>query len=364
MPPRHVCGTEHPAWDEYIARHPASFHTLAKQNATTDVFYIGTRYVVLYNNDDQKVSWERVSASHKGLNLVMAGLNTSDRAKMPNDTRYPWNDVVGTPNIQFSPLNPNYLVVYYLAISQSSVNDVFEAASLAGVVDGVLNVLIGNPTNDRLLGQAPDLGANYLFVNYQAMGSDEVPSILGSYNYKTLVHETGHALSLAHTFASPNCSTPVYPDVPTQINPNFDGTVFFDGTKWTGKLDNRYDDRINDTGRSCLSALGDPPANELFGSIMDYSTAANAILFTDSQANQMRSWLQSDSNNLLTVSLTAPVETTPSATVVYLNSLPTNDWPSGAIVLTVLLALGILVMLILFTYFYAFRPYHVSRVST
>jgi hypothetical protein len=58
----------------------------------------------------------------------------------------------------------------------------------------------------------------------------DLPGSFPGYAFgKTLVHEVGHALSLPHTFADDACDNSVlFPDIPEQINPNFDTVLTID----------------------------------------------------------------------------------------------------------------------------------------
>jgi len=279
-----------------------------------DTLYIMTRYVVLWHTSDQRISTERVQANHTALNLAFSHTNDADNAKIPDTEHYPWASLVGTPNVQFLPIDSSQVQPSYLQVNNTSFSGVTQASQAGGVVNGLLNIYIG-PSNGSLLGQAGGLGSNILFVDFETVGYGDHPGTLANYiQGKALVHEVGHCLSLPHTFADVTCDEdPVYPDVPIQINPNF-FTVLFEtspGT-WDCKNDNRYLDRIDDQGRSCFSEFPSDVRNEMGVNFMDYGNDGAAILFTASQTEMMRSFAVSPGNTSMTIYATSDV--TPTVT--------------------------------------------------
>ncbi len=324
--PRRHCTTAPPDWVAFRAKYNQQFHDDAKANDNTDLLYVGTRYVVLYHTDAQKIPIERVQEAHRGLNLAYIGANTSDLAKVPNNERYPWQEVLGNPLIQFAPLDSTQISVEYKYINVNSLSGVDDAAQKAGTLTkGILNILIG-PSQGTLLGEAADLGAYYLFADYEAVGFGSAPATLPNYTQgKVLIHEIGHCLGLPHPFADDVCDNKsVYPDVPEQIRPNFETELFESGGAWDCKNDNRYFDRIHNENRSCLVTLSDPSTapNEMGVNFMDYGNDGASIMFTASQATMMRTWLKSTDNNVL--DLLTDVSAAPSVTIIDVAPVPSN----------------------------------------
>lgn len=315
------CSTAPPDWRAFRQKYNRQWFSQAA--VTDDLLYVMTRYVVLYQTT--KIDVARVRACHYGLNLAFEGKNTDDNAKIPNTTRYPWTPLVGIPNILFLPINADDLQVSFIQISQSSISNVDEAASLGGIVDGVLNIYIA-PVAGSLLGQAGDLGSNILVVEADAVGFRDHPGTLANYDQgKVLIHEVGHCLGLSHIFADTACdNVPAFPDTPEQVTPNFYTELFETSPGvWDCKNDNRYLDRIEYKGRSCLLETNDPTPNEMGVNFMDYGKDDVSILFTQSQATIIRAWLQGNDNDKLTVYSSPDV--TPTIAVVDSTTSSTSD---------------------------------------
>ena len=301
-PTHRYCSTKSPKWQEFRRKFDAAFYSNAESMDTDDTIYIDTRYVVLYNNQEQKVPIERVQASHKALNIAFSAQNTDELAKVPDNELYPWKPLIGNPNIRFLPLNENELGVEYQQISSTSLNNtspVSDAANRANVRKGVMNIYIGNTTRG-ILGQA-ELSSNIVFALHSAIGHGEYPGTLTNYDLsKTLVHELGHALSLPHTFSDDVCDhKKVFPDVPEQVNPNFNTVLTQDSDGSPNcRGDHRYNDRQNNQGKSCLSIQSDvnTTPNEMGINYMDYGVDHVSLMFTKSQALMMRMYLKSDDN--------------------------------------------------------------------
>jgi hypothetical protein len=262
---------------------------------------------VLYNDNKQKLGLEYIQAGHAALNDAFSNKNEAELSKVPDTGRYPWKDLVGNANIQFLPLDPSKLAVEYLHIPDKSLDNsspVEDAANRAGIKDGIMNIYLGNSTQ-RILGQA-ELGSNIVFALYAAIGNATLPGELNGYHLsKTLVHEIGHALSLPHTFSDDSCDhQKVFPDVPEQVNPNFQTQLLQnDDGDWYCTGDNRFEDRIEYKGKSCLNIQDDQNTapNEMGINYMDYGADEVSIIFTKSQALMMRSFLKSEENTKLTL---------------------------------------------------------------
>lgn len=299
------CSTPAPDWSTFRQKYNEEFWRNALAKDSGETLYIDTRWVVLYNSNEQKIPIERVQDCLKMLNTIFSGQNTEELDQVPNTAQNPWKDRVGNPNIQFLPLDSSTLQVEYVPISStlSTSSPVSDAAQRAGRVDGVLNLYISTSGGGNILGQA-ELNSNIAYGLYSAIGGYEVSGTLSNYDKgKTMAHEVGHALGLVHTFSDTACDgfSP-FTDVPEQIRPNFDTVLFTNNQGQPDqKGDNRWKDRLNGTALSCLNFQDDPSSapNEMGINIMDYGNDDVSIVFTKNQALMMRTYLQSDENTTL-----------------------------------------------------------------
>ena len=298
------CSTASPNLNEFRKKYTNEFLAKAHTDDNNDTLYISTRYVVIYNDDAQKLDLKRIQAGHQVLNKAFSKSNTEELDKVPDTKYYPWRPLIGDPNIQFLPINSSKLEVEYVYTSKKylhSKTPLEDAASVAGVEDGVMNIYIGN-CSDETLGQAI-LKSNTVFVLYSSIGGPDLTGLLPEYNLsKTLIHEVGHALSLPHTFSDDACDhTKVFQDVPEQVSPNYLTELFNNDGEWDCIGDNRHNDRVNKTNTSCLSIQTDPDAspNEMGINYMDYGIDHVSIMFTKHQSTMMRTFLKSTENTSL-----------------------------------------------------------------
>lgn len=296
------CLTPHPPKAGQHER-VSTLRQVAAREDTGETLYLKARWVCLYASDEQKVDLDRVQDCHRTLNLVYAGGNTDEWAKVPDNDRYPFRRLATAMNIQFLPLDASQVTVEYLPINATSLdgtNPVDDAASRAGITPGVMNFYIG-ACDQGILGQA-QLESNICFGQYSATGGFRHPGTYSPYHLgKTWPHETGHALSLFHTFADDVCDRHgVYPDVPEQVAPNFEAAWdAIDGLAG----DNRDKDRRTGSSLSCLSTEPTPDTapNEMSCNIMDYGNDLVSVMFTPSQVSQARRYLLSAANTTLTL---------------------------------------------------------------
>jgi len=296
-----LCGAVHD-WPVYFEKYTPEYIANARQNRTDEMLYIDTRWVVMYSNDEEKVSVERVQDCLRMLNLFYSGKNVEELAQVPDSQFCPWKSRVGVPNIQFLPLDASTLQVEYLKTSSliDGSSPVDDAASRAGRVNGVLNIYIGNCGSGGILGQA-ELNSNIVFGMYATVGGYTEKGTLSRYDLgKTFAHEVGHALGLVHTFADSQCDgRKPYSDIPEQIHPNFNAfLVEISPGVWDQQNDNRYVDRQNGVStHSCLSV--DTSTNEMAINVMDYNDDYCSSIVSEDQVLIMREYLQSSSNTTL-----------------------------------------------------------------
>ncbi len=300
------CGSNHPDWKAYKRKYNEEFFAKAADSDSGETYYVDTRWVVLYASQDQKIPVERVRDCLRMVNMVFGGTNEEDLAKVPNTQYNPWAPVVGNPRIQFLPLDADDLTVEYKQISGTlnSSTPVTDAASRAGVTDGVLNVYIGSSGSGSILGQA-QLSSNIVFGLYSAIGGYTVPGTLVGYQMgKTIAHEIAHALSVVHVFTDTKCDgfSP-FNDVPESITPNYNQQLVSINGTWDLIGDNRYRDRLNGTSISCLNFQADPAnsPNDQSCNIMDYGDDEVSIMFSKDQATIMRTYLAGSDNSTLTL---------------------------------------------------------------
>jgi len=307
MPTHGHCGTSQPDKKSYQAVHTPEYWKKLEGKDSGNTLYIDTRWIVLYANEAEKISTARVQDCLKMLNMVYSNKNTDELAKIPNTAKAPWLPLVATPNIQFLPLDSSTLKVEYKQITGNldGTSPVEDASEKGNIIDGVLNIYIGNTGAGSILGQA-EIASNIVYALYSSVGGYEVPGTLSNYQLgKTVVHEIGHAFSLIHTFQDSVCDgVGAYPDIPEQIEPNF-VTALYETSPgvWEQKNDNRYTDLTTGSHLSCLSIQSDPntAVYEMGTNYMDYGTDSVALMFTPSQVSEMRDYLQSSANTTLTL---------------------------------------------------------------
>lgn len=299
------CSTATPDWKSYRLTHTPEYWNNLRANRNDDILYIDVRWVVLYSKAEEKIAVERVRDCHKMLNTIYGGRNADELAKVPNTERCPFKSLIGNPQIQFLPLDERQVKVTYKKTEATldRSNPVKDAADRAGVVDGSLNIYVGNSGGGLTLGQAT-IGGNVVYGLYSTIGGYSIPGTLSGYSQgKTIAHEVAHALGLHHTFQDNLCDHfPVYTDVPEQIKPNFGvELVEISPGVWDQKGDNRSRDRELQTNTSCLHIQSDPQAapNEMGVNLMDYNRDEVSLMFTQNQVDEMRARLLSADNNTL-----------------------------------------------------------------
>lgn len=302
------CSTQKPDWAAHKAKYNHDFFRQALKADHGQVIYVQTRYVVLYNRDDQKPSMACIKDNHRTMNLVYSMQNTDQINKCPNTKLYPFKPLLGNMLIQFLPLNEDEITVEYIKINTPYLDDTNpcdDASIKGGIKSGLVNIYFGE-CKSSILGQA-QLPGNCAFVDWRTVGGFRFPGRLNNYGMgMTLAHELGHCVcSFPHLFSDLNCDrVGVYADLPEQIQPNFNGELFqqADGT-WEGRGDNRYNDRLYNTNSSCLKVQSNPSSepNESFMNVMDYAGDKQIVGFSKSQALMARSYLMGPENASLKI---------------------------------------------------------------
>lgn len=365
------CNTPSPDWASFRAKYNREYWERAENSDSGETIYIDTRWVVLWRTEDEKVPLARVQDCHRMLQLIFNQQNTEEIAKIPQNSRHPWRERLGNPNISFLPLDSSDLSVEYRRVSsdldgQAPVSD---AAVRGDRVEGVLNLYIGNTGGGSILGQA-ELNSNVAYGLHSAIGGYNIFGPLQGYHLgKTMAHEVGHSLGLVHTFSDTACDgfSP-YLDVPEQIAPNFDTALIEVGAGQYDQVgDNRYKDRLNGTTFSCLDEQANPSTapNEMGINVMDYGKDEVSVMFTHNQALMMRTYLWSGDNNTLTLrdkdyvsmssggqELTAQAEETESSS--------SSGLSTGAIIGIVV---GAVVVVLLIAFFFYWKSRHPSSAK-
>lgn len=362
------CNTVHD-WKTYRQKHEKHDARLSEKDSG-ETLYLDTRWVILYTKEEEKIPLARVQDCLRTLNLVFGGKNTTDLAKVPNDSKTPWKSVIGNPNIQFLPLDPTKLQVEYVKVSSylSGTEPVSDAAKKGGRTNGKLNIYIGSSDKGSILGQA-ELNSNIVYALYSTVGGYNEQGTLPGYGLgKTVVHEVGHALGLVHTFSDNLCDNfSPYTDVPEQVRPNFNTTLTeISPGVWQQGNDNREADRQNGSKLSCLHIQSSPSTapNEMGINIMDYGTDEVSLMFTKNQAEIMRNYLTSPDNT--TLKLMSEKDSSDSSNEVVVTVVVTDD-DSGlsttAIVLIVVFSVLALIVLIVLLYYYSGNKSTVKRAE-
>ncbi len=292
---RNYCKNKNPQKSQLKQKFDKNFFEKAHNNENNETIYIDSVYVCGYVNDDDKVSPERIRDNHRKMNQVLAGLNTDELNRVPDE----FKSVVGIPNIQLKPLDPETLTIHYVKINNylDSESPVQDAIDTFGDHPGVLDVFICNTQGGNILGQAY-LESGCVFVHKSTVGGDTHKGEFSGYdNGKTLLHEIFHAFSLYHVFSDESCDgIKLHDDVPEAIQPNFNAENKIIDGRYQITGDHRSNDRQFGTNDSCLHV--DPSGlPEMAINIMDYGEDSMSLVVTDHQVQTMRGYLLDPTEN-------------------------------------------------------------------
>jgi hypothetical protein len=294
--------------DALIAQSKSLIENNPQWRTARSTIYIPVIFHVLYFDQSDNLAKDKIAANFDQINLDFQNLNP-DGDEIPSDPNpsnapydpgidYAFNAVRGSMQVKFvgaqgertgDELIEGVSIRRY-NISSSTVSGVAQASSLAsntstdsgapgGYQNGYLNIYIA-PLGGNLLGQAY-LGFPESVVITESVGSLENPGTISGYNRgRTLTHELGHNFTFPHTFSASNCGSPVWNDVPAQIENNRDAQIY----EWPASSGDFYGRRgIN----SCINVTG---KGDQFMNYMDYSFDDQMRMFSEEQALEGYAW--------------------------------------------------------------------------
>lgn len=284
-------------------------------NKVPNTFWImRIRYVFFPTTTVSTLNITNLKAQHETINKYFQNLVDAD--KIPQNTRYPYRDIAGTPKIAFSPLDANQISTSHenvLILNQtnkasfSSIADMKKEFKRQGhcTGKGIVYVFISHMTTsssgNRLLGVAENIVSNICAVHVGTLGSNNVRGTLGNYDRGfTLVHELGHCFGLYHPFSGQSCNSALTkflfeqnPQGVLQKNPNLSVSLTSaqNSTTQNGNDNRGRDDKANKILFSCMSndeLNNNATKFEPFFHFMDYSNDANLLCFFSFNVQTMR----------------------------------------------------------------------------
>lgn len=289
--------------------------------SSTEKLYVKIHYHVLYRSPAENLSLDLIKSQHQMINASFNKMN-QNLQKVPVSGSYNFQSVVGDAAIVVLPTD--YTKLEEAMITRIETNKTF--TGLADVVSwmndnshpflsGEINLVIC--PLESILGEAEVVGYRTC-VTTGSVGGTLLEGSLTPYRLGiTAVHEIGHLLGLPHVFDG-DCNQ-TFSDIPSQLYPNSQFQLFFNGTSWDGKLCNRYRDCLfyREGDESVLISGADPPyscfscattsplcnecdeANfEQACNFMDYGGDDHIVMFSKQQVLFMRQILLSGNTGL------------------------------------------------------------------
>jgi hypothetical protein len=283
------------------------------------VMNLKMNFYVLYSSSEMNISESIIKENLKVATEVFMGTHP-DYEKMPEEGRYAFKSVVGTPNIRFvyggvvKRIDTSQdSTLKNIATSEFPVSLVEMYMSKKNISDpGSIYVFIGD-TGD-ILGQTHPTKP-LCIINYKSVGGYSQHGISSTYGLgKTLCHELGHVFDLPHTFTG-TCEQ-LFDDVPAQMYENYEFFLTKNNQgKWDGVMCNRYRDywiaqtpqnsatyeRIDGRSQpySCInpSSVSADEKFEQAMNIMDYSADSSIINFSGEQSKAIRTYILANVDN-------------------------------------------------------------------
>ena len=249
--------------------------------------YINIQYHVIYKNENENISLEKIRAQHDVINNDFNNKNY-DLSKVPKLGNYNFSGSIGNPSINFLPLNSSQISEENISRIPTDknyftgINDVVLNGNSSPVAN-VLNVYICNLNN--LLGEAY-IQNNKCVVLYSSVGgggnteniNSDTLGTIQYYNFgRTLTHEIGHNFGLYHIFmdiySGDVCShNQLHPDIPKQSRSNGFNAILFKNS------DNQWE------GQGAYNTCSE---YDQFMNFMDYVIDQNMVMFSKDQSRIM-----------------------------------------------------------------------------
>ena len=225
------CGQPPPAHlAQRVARQKAGIERQLRE-VDSETLVLKLRHIVLYSNEEERLSVEQIQAQHLEINRCFMAENDTF-ATLPSEEPYNFAAVAASTNIAFAPIDSTELVegdqLVYVKAAQSEypwvialaqvyaeLNDQLDFSTVPSQYINLVYCNLGEVSGNSVLGIASqdDSGSglpyNFCLVQHYTAGSPTLPGpnkIPGTVedNYwaygRTAVHELGHVLDLHHTF--------------------------------------------------------------------------------------------------------------------------------------------------------------------
>jgi hypothetical protein len=218
----HRCSTQVKSVEEYRD----NLVTRAIQNVDNgQVMNLKMNFYILYSSSEMNLLEDLIKENLKVLTETYMGTHP-DYAKMPEEGRYNFKSIVGTPNIRFMYGG----IIKRIDISQDSILKnistsefpvtLIETYMAKNNISDPGSIYVFTADTGDILGQTHP-SKPLCVINYKAIGGYSQHGISTTYGLgKTLCHETGHMFDLPHTFTG-TCDQ-LFDDIPSQKNENYE----------------------------------------------------------------------------------------------------------------------------------------------